>query len=99
MAGISTSTLRDNMSQFFLAMLLTAALLTNSCATEEQVRAKNAMEASRAAYDRCREQHPADPSKCESLKRVYEADAMAYRELGKGTGPTTTIFMEVGPGK
>ena len=87
------------MNQFFLAMMLTVALLINSCATEDQVRAKTAMEASRAAYEKCREQNPADPSKCESLKRVYEADAMAYRELSKSTGATTTGFIEVGPGR
>ncbi|MGB8991425.1 MAG: hypothetical protein WCD80_05175 [Desulfobaccales bacterium] len=88
------------MHKFLLTILLIAALaFTDSCGTGDQVRAKTAMEASQAAYEKCLQQNPDDASKCEPLKRAYEADCMAYQEASKRRGPTTTIFMEMGPGK
>jgi len=88
------------MNKLLLALMLIAAMaLMNSCGTGDQVRAKNAMLTSMAAYARCLEQNPDDPSKCEALKRAYEADRRAYEEAGRGGGPTITGFMEVGPGR
>jgi len=55
------------------------------------------MEASQAAYEKCLEQNPIDHSKCEPLKRKYEADLKAYRESNDRTGPIVTGFIEVGP--
>jgi hypothetical protein len=87
------------MSKLLLAMVLSAALAFSvGCATSDQVRAKNDMLASMAAYAKCLEQNPADPSKCEALKRAYEADYRAYQAAQKGGGPVLTGFMEVGTG-
>jgi hypothetical protein len=88
------------MTKLLLALMLIAALaLANSCATGDQARAKNAMLASMAAYARCLEENPGDPSKCEALRKAYEADWRAYQEASHGGGATVTGFMEVGPGK
>jgi hypothetical protein len=88
------------MNKILWAIMLIAALgFTNSCGTGDQARAQNAMLTSMAAYARCLEQNPDDPSKCEALKRAYEADCRAYEEAGRGRGPSTTMFMEVGPGR
>jgi hypothetical protein len=98
--AISPSAKRNNMNKLLLAIMLIAALaFTPSCGSGDQARAKNAMLTSMAAYARCLEQHPDDPSQCEALKRAYEADRRAYEEAGRGGGPTITGFMEVGPGK
>jgi hypothetical protein len=88
------------MHKLFLTMLLSAALaLTPGCGTGDQVRAKNAMLASMAAYAKCLEQNPADPAKCEALKRAYDADCLAYQEASQASRPTATMYMEIGPGK
>lgn len=80
-------------------MVLSAALAFSiGCATADQVRAKNAMLASKAAYERCLQQNPADPSRCEALRKAYEADYQAYQEAKKEGGPILTGFMEVGTG-
>jgi membrane-bound lytic murein transglycosylase len=87
----------DNMNKLLVAIVLSATLaLTYCCASAQQVRAKNAMLASMAAYERCLQQNPADPSKCEALKRVYEADYQAYQAAKQAGGPILTGFMEVG---
>lgn len=78
------------MGKYLLVFIFIATLiLINGCGTGDW--ARNAMEASKAAYERCLEQNPGDHSKCESLKKIYEADLKAYREASKGKGPTTTI--------
>jgi hypothetical protein len=56
-------------------------ILTNGCGRRDC--AKDSMDASKAAYERCLEQHPSDYPKCESLKKIYEADLKAYREVSK----------------
>jgi hypothetical protein len=77
-------------------ILLATQIFCNGCGTGDNLRARNAMETSKAAYQRCLEQNPSDPSKCESLKRVYEADLDAYLKASasKGSGPTVTGFIE-----
>lgn len=89
------------MIRFLLSIFLMAALsFTNSCGTGEQARAaKNALEASKRAYERCLKEYPADPSRCEALKRVYETDCLVYQDASKGGGPTTSLFIEMGTGK
>lgn len=57
------------------------------------------MESSKAAYEKCLEQNPGDHSKCEPLKRKYDADLKAYRETREKQGPIMTGFIEVGPGE
>ncbi len=84
-----------NPSIFFLVIAL---ILIMGCGTGEQARARNAMEVSKAAYENCLKQNPQDPDKCESLKRIYEADMNAYQEASKSTSPVVTGFIEVGPG-
>jgi hypothetical protein len=85
------------MNKLLMAMVVGAALaFAYGCATADQVRAKNAMLASKAAYERCRQQNPADSSKCEALKKAYEADYQAYLEAEQAGGPIITGFMEVG---
>ena len=86
------------MRRYLLVFILLAAQILMGCATGDQLKARNAMEASRAAYEKCLEQNPLDHSKCEPLKRKYDADLKAYRELHDRTGPTITGFFEVGPG-
>ncbi len=75
-----------------------ALALANGCGSTAKAEAKRDLENSQAAYERCLQQNPGDPSKCEALKRAYEADVEAYREAGKATGPTVTGFMEIGGG-
>ena len=85
------------MNKLLVAMAVSAALaFTYGCATADQVRAKNAMLASRAAYERCLQQNPTDSSKCEALRKAYEADYQAYQEAEQEGGPILTGFMEVG---
>ena len=79
-----------------LAMTLPFAY---GCNTTARAAAKKEMEQSRAAYERCLQQNPGDPSQCEALRRAYEADVQAYQEAGKASGPTATGFIEFGPGK
>ncbi len=88
------------MNQLLVATVLSATLtFINGCATADQISAKNAMLASKAAYERCLEQNPAVPSKCEALRKAYEADYQAYQAAKKAGGPILTGFIEVGPGK
>jgi hypothetical protein len=73
---------------------MAAQILTSGCGSRDC--AKDTMEASKAAYERCLEQHSSDYPKCESLKRIYEADVKAYSEASRGEGPTTTIRSGIG---
>jgi hypothetical protein len=61
---------------------MAAQILTNGCGSRDC--AKDPMEASKAAYERCLEQHPSNYPKCESLRKIYEAELKAYREASKG---------------
>ena len=79
-------------------MLVLALAFANGCETTAKAKARQDLENSQAAYERCLQQNLGDPSQCEIFKRRYEADLEAYREAGKSTGPTFTGFMEVGPG-
>ena len=87
------------MKKWLLSIILGIALaFASSCGTTEKVRARKDMENSKAAYEKCLQQYPDDPSPCEALRRAYEADVETYREAGKATGPTATGFIELGPG-
>jgi hypothetical protein len=78
--------------------LVAALALAAGCETTAAAKARENMENSRAAYERCLQQHLDDPSKCEIFKRAYEADLKAYRQAGKAAAPVTTGFIEFGPG-
>jgi hypothetical protein len=82
-----------------LAVIISLGLLafTHGCGMGDKVRARNAMEASQAAYERCLAQHPDDPSQCEAWRRAYEAAYRAYQEAGTRGGPIPTAFIEIGP--
>jgi len=87
------------MRKYSLVLILLATqILIVGCGTGDQLRARNAMESSRAAYEKCLEQNPNDYAKCEPLKRKYDADLKAYLNARERTGPTVTGFIEVGPG-
>jgi hypothetical protein len=86
------------MRRYSLILIFLAAPILIGCGTGDQLRTKNALESSKAAYEKCLEQNPTDHSKCAPLKRKYEADLKAYREAGKSRGPIVTGFIEVGPG-
>lgn len=75
-------------------ILVISVALSNGCGIAAKVRARDDMEISKAAYKRCLEQNPDNPSKCEALKRAYEADLKAYRETSKGIRPGYTISVD-----
>lgn len=73
----------NKIKKYWLGFIQMATqILTNGCGRRDC--AKDSMEASKTAYERCLEQHPSDYPKCESLKKIYEADLKAYREVSKG---------------
>lgn len=83
------------MDKLLLAIILMALMaFSNSCGIAAKVRARNDMENSKAAYKKCLEQYRDDLSKCEALRRAYEADIKAYRETSKGVSPRGTISIE-----
>lgn len=87
------------MNQRLAAIFLVVALaLANGCETTAQIQARQNMENSKAAYERCLQQNLGDPSKCEIFKRRYEADLKTYRQAEKTKSPTVTGFMEFGRG-
>lgn len=87
------------MKKWLPAIILAVALaLANGCGTTAKAEARKDMDNSKAAYERCLQQNPDNPSQCEALKRAYEADVEAYRQAGKATGPTATGFIEFGGG-
>ncbi len=61
------------------AYLVVAISILPGCGIAAKVRARNDMEDSKAAYKKCLQQHPENPSKCEGWRRAYEADLEAYR--------------------
>ena len=72
------------------------ALSIAGCAVAAKVRARDDMEASKAAYTECLKRE-SDLSKCEGLKRAFEADLKAYRatsEALKNRGGTVVIEKE-----
>ena len=56
-------------------------------------RAREQMEASKAAYTECLKRE-SDLSKCEGLKRVYEADLKAFRAVSAVLQDSGTIVIE-----
>ena len=72
----------NKIKEYSLAFIQMAVqILTNGCGSRDC--AKDSMEASKAAYERCLEQHSSNYPKCESLKKIYEADAKAYHKATK----------------
>lgn len=74
-----------------------ALALAAGCGTTEKAGSRKAMEDSLKAYEKCLEQNPADPSKCEALKRAFKTEYEAYRRAGSNyRGPIFTGFFEFG---
>lgn len=44
----------------------------------------SSLDSSKAAYMRCLEQNPDDPSKCAAFRQAYEADVRAFRDTSTG---------------
>ncbi len=87
------------MKHGLVAILAIIALASaGGCGTGAKVKAREDMENSKAAYEKCLRQYPDDPSRCEALKKAFEADWEAYRQAGTATGPTVTGFFEFGLG-
>jgi hypothetical protein len=61
--------------------LLVIIAFGNSCAIPAIVRARQDMENSKKTYKTCLQQNLDDPSKCEVLRMIYEADIKAYQAL------------------
>jgi membrane-bound lytic murein transglycosylase len=87
--------MKRQLSAIILVIVLAFA---NSCGATAKARARKDMENSRTAYEKCLRQYPDDPSKCEALKRAYEADFETYREASKAQSPIFTGFFEFGLG-
>ena len=71
-----------------------AVLMLSGCAVAAKVRARDDMEASKAAYKRCLQEHPDDPSKCEGLRQAYEADLKAFRATSHALTDSSTVTIE-----
>ena len=63
-----------------LFALIIILVLGSGCGVVAMDRIGREMELSKATYKKCLEQNQNDPSKCEALRRAYEADLQAYRE-------------------
>ncbi|MDY0188998.1 MAG: hypothetical protein RBR16_13860 [Syntrophus sp. (in: bacteria)] len=74
--------------------LVLAGLIFTGCGIAAKVRARNDLEASKAAYKRCLEAHPDDPSTCEALKQAYKADLKAYSATSGDIHSDHTVSIE-----
>jgi len=77
-------------------VLVAALAFVTGCGSAALARAGKDLENSQAAYERCRQQYPGDPSRCEALKRAYEADVETYQQASRAATPVTTGFIEFG---
>jgi len=71
--------------------LAVSILLFSGCGIAANIRARNDVENSKAEYKDCLKQHPDDLSKCDALKRAYEADLEYWRSR---TGHSGTVTIE-----
>ena len=78
-----------NRRMLAICLLLTMAF-SISCGVAARVKARNEMEDSKMAYKACLQQNLDDPSKCEALKRAYDADLKAYR-ASRPVGKTISV--------
>ena len=80
--------------QWLIFVIISLTALTG-CLDVARVKASKDLEDSKAAYKKCLEQNPDDPSKCDVLKKIYEADLEAYNALKSqgiyGTSTTTVV--------
>jgi len=75
-------------------VLMTLAVLC-SCGLKAKNDAGNDMIQSKKEYKDCLKQNPDDLSKCEGLKKTYEADMKAYRAISSGVRPGRTVDVNI----
>lgn len=62
----------------FIGWLIIAMTLAG-CGVAAMIQAREDMQTSKAAYKQCLAAHFQDPDKCESARRIYEADLAVYQ--------------------
>jgi hypothetical protein len=79
--------------QWLIFVIISLTALTG-CLDVARVKSSSDLENSKAAYKKCLEQNPDAPMKCETLKKIYEADLEAYNALkSQGSyGYSTTVI-------
>lgn len=68
-----------------------ALLLLSGCALSQ---ARHEMEASKATYKKCLEQHPDDTLRCEAFRKSFEAGLKVFRAMSESlnsSGGTVTV--------
>ena len=88
---LTTMLIDPPMRTIFVGLILAATLV--GCAITAEMRAREDMEQSKAAYKQCLGQYSQDPNHCEALKRAYEADITAYRATS-GLRPGAVIDVQ-----
>jgi outer membrane biogenesis lipoprotein LolB len=74
--------------------LAVSMLLLSSCGIAANIRARNDVENSKAEYKDCLKQHPDDLSKCDALKKAYEADLEYWSARTRIGQPSGTLTIE-----
>ncbi len=77
-----------------LFFTLTVCILFFGCGIAANIRARNDVENSKAEYKTCLKQHPDDLSKCDALKKAYEADLQYWRARTRIGEPSGTVTIE-----
>ncbi len=72
-----------------LFLILAISILFSGCGIAANIRARNDVENSKAEYKACLKQHPDDLSKCDALKKAYEADLDYWRPRWESSGTVT----------
>ncbi len=67
------------MKNLLLSIVIIVPFILSGCALAARSRAKGDVEMSKAEYQKCLEQYSDYLSKCEALRKAYEADMKAYR--------------------
>ena len=63
---------------------ISALMFLVGCGVVAKVQTRNDMMESKAEYTNCLKQQADDPSKCENLKRIYQANLAAYNATAAG---------------
>ncbi len=77
-----------------LFVTLSVSILLSGCGLAADVQARNDVENSKAEYKACLKQHPDDLSKCDALKKAYEADLEYWRATVRRWQPSGTVTIE-----
>jgi len=77
----------------FLAVIMAAVLC--SCGLKAKVDSRNDMIESKKEYKDCLKQNPDNISKCDGMKKAYEADMKAYRATSSGVRAGRTVDVNI----